>query len=136
MKDFYPLVLDDGGRNLSRRPGQYHDCTVRALAIVTGMDYDLVYDILAKAGRKPCQGFEVERWIRRHKGLVLGGRFVESKLVRPRALTPITFNFLYPQGRYLVSTTNHTWAVLDGVHYDLWRVKEQPLTAIFKWQPK
>lgn len=36
MHALYPFKYSDGGRSESRRPKQRNDCTVRALAIVTG----------------------------------------------------------------------------------------------------
>lgn len=138
----YKLVLDDGNRNLSRRPGQTSDCSVRALAIITQSTYDDVYDLLAKAGRKPCQGFHLDDWLKARRGRVLGGRFKAVKIrfadsnVSPRfteTLTPTTFPLRYPTGRYLVSTANHVYCVVNGVAHDLWRVKEQPLVDAWQW---
>lgn len=118
----YPLILDDAGRNLSKRPGQHSDCSVRALAIVSGLPYDTVYDILAAAGRKPCDGFDSPAWIKKHRGRVLGGRF---KVVSVRGLTPLTFGRLHPKGRFILETENHMWALVDGKHRDLWRVTKK-----------
>lgn len=142
----YPLQLDDGGRHLSRRPGQYHDCSVRALAILTGQPYDVCYDLLARAGRKPCQGFESDKWLKKVKGRVFGGQFKAVPIIASRpiprsptvVLTPSTFGRdpkYLNGGRYLLETPSHTWAVIDGIHHDLWRVKEQPLTGAWQWFP-
>lgn len=134
----YKLVLSDGGRNMSRRPGQTADCTVRSLAIVTGVDYDTCYDLLAKSGRKPCHGFDIDDWLRAKRGRVLGGRF-KAVDIYPfyvgAHLTPGTFSDYYPKGRFLLSTERHVWVVLDSVHHDLWRVKEQPLVDAWQWHP-
>ncbi len=126
----YRLVLDDAKRNLSKRPGSHHDCTVRALAIVTQMPFDTVYETLAKAGRKPCDGFDIDQWLARKRGRVLGGRF---RRVSVRGLTPATFAARYPKGRYLVSIDDHIWAVINRTHHDLIRVKEQPLEGAWVW---
>lgn len=144
----YPLVLNDGGRNLSKRPGSYSDCTVRALAIVTGTSYDSVYDLLAAAGRKPCAGFDSTSWIRRRRGRVLGGRFRAVPVRREMTevleggatkrvmwnVTPTTFSLFYPEGRYLLETPSHTWVCLSSIHHDLWRVKEQPLSGAWVFE--
>jgi len=61
----YPLVLSDGGRNISKRPRQSADCTVRALAIVTEIKYDLAYDTLKVAGRKCNDGFDLAKWLKK-----------------------------------------------------------------------
>ena len=138
---FYPLVLHDGGRNTSLRPGQYADCSVCALATISGKSYDEVYDILAKAGRKPCEGFGSDEWIAKHKGRVLGGIFRPIKVTgyddrysqRP-PLTPLNFATYHPKGRFLLETLSHTWPVINGIHYDMWRVKQdKPLTGAWEF---
>jgi hypothetical protein len=134
--NFYPLVLDDGGRNYSRRPYQINDCSVRAFAILSGLPYDEIYDILRKAGRKSNEGFWSDRWIERKKGKVLNGKFKRVSLKRGK-ITPMNFSKFYPRGRYLLESHNHTWVVIDGVHRDMWRVKDQnePLFGIWKFTP-
>lgn len=129
LTTLYPLVLNDGGRNTSTRPGQYHDCTVRSLAIATSLPYDEVYDTLANAGRKPCCGFDSTGWLKSNKGRVFGMRF---KQVSVKGLTPATFANKYPKGTYLVETEAHVWCVIDGIHHDMWRVKERPLEGAWK----
>lgn len=115
---------------MSKRPNQTADCSVRALATVTKVSYDDVYDLLAKAGRKPCDGFDIDSWIKRKRGRVLGGRF---RRVSVKGLTPAIFAARYPKGRYLVTVSNHVWVVINGNHHDLIRVKEQPLEGAWVW---
>lgn len=141
-RHLYPLVLNDGNRNLSRRPGQFNDCTVRAFAIITGKSYDEVYDILAKAGRKPCQGFDSTGWLKKRRGRAFGGHFkaipilfrLKGSMAR-YTLTPSLFASHYPEGRFLLETPSHTWACLDSIQHDLWRVKERSLTGAWQWHP-
>jgi len=138
---FYPLVLDDANRNLSKRPGQSNDCVVRALSIVTETPYDTVYELLAKAGREPCEGFDCGGWLRNHPR-VLGGKFTPVKVaglddrysMRPD-LTPLNFACHHPSGRYILENEKHVWAVINGVHHDLWRVKNVPLSAAWLFAP-
>ncbi len=136
----YTLVLNDGNRNLSRRPGQFNDCVIRAFAILTDKDYDEVYDTFAAAGRKPCEGFDSTAWLKKRGGRAFGGQFkrvpVLFKVKGTKArytLTPGLFDSHYPVGCYLLETPSHTWAVIDGVHHDLWRIKEQPLMGAWQW---
>ena len=126
FKDFYPLVLNDGGRNFSKRPLQFNDCTVRALAIIANIPYDLAYDTLAKAGRKSCDGFDLGKWIKVRKGKFLGKTFRQDLQIQKAGyiITPFNFGNLFPKGRYLLETHNHIWVVIDGIHYDLWRAKQ------------
>lgn len=123
---FYPLVLDDGGRNFSKRPMQINDCTVRSLSIISKHLYDEVYDILAEAGREPHQGFDLARWLKNKQGKVLGGQFTKLDFEETKdhpELTPGNFIEYFPKGRYLLEGYNHVWAVVDGKHRDLWRMK-------------
>jgi hypothetical protein len=41
-----PFSFNDGGRQLSKRPRQRNDCTVRAVAIACDFSYDSAYDLL------------------------------------------------------------------------------------------
>jgi hypothetical protein len=114
------LRLTDAGRSSSRRPKQRNDCTVRALATVTGLPYDEVYDAVAKAGRKSARGFDLMGWAR--KGGTLGGfRFVwESYPATPGypRVNPVTFALKRRTGRYILRVSKHVVACVDGVVYD------------------
>ncbi len=137
-RKFYPLILDDGGRNFSRRPLQINDCTVRSLAILSKFPYDEVYDVLAKAGRKPHQGFYIEKWINKVKGKAFDGRLKKINVEKTKnhpELTPMNFTEYFPRGRYLLEGYTHVWAVVDGKHRDLWRVKQdEPLYGAWKFE--
>ncbi len=139
----YTLVLDDGGRNLSpSRRGQTADCAVRSLAILTGADYDTVYDTLAKAGRKPCDGFDLNGWLTKRRGRTPWGVFKRVKVAgrddrhtqRPH-LTPVNFASHHPRGLFLLENDLHCWAIVNGVARDLWRVKNVPLEAAWQFFP-
>ena len=143
MTYFYSLIIHDGNRHLSRRINSNSDCTVRALSIVTGASFDDAYDLLARAGRKPHKGFEIDQWLARRRTPVFGGTFKRipvlgcyeaiSPLKTP--LTPVTFPIWHPKGRYLVTTSDHVYPILDSIAYDLRRVKEQPLESAWLWTP-
>ena len=51
---FHPLYLSL--RETTRSRGEYNDCTVKALAIATGLPYDDAHKALADLGRKPRRG--------------------------------------------------------------------------------
>lgn len=142
MTPHYILVLDDGGKNLSRRPGQINDCAVRALAILTGEPYDEIYDLLANAGRIPCDGFDLSGWLTKRRGRTKWGVFKRVKVTglddrysqRPH-LTPVNFASYHRRGRFLLENADHVWAFLDGKAHDLWRVKNVPLEAAWEFIP-
>ena len=139
-KKFYPLVLDDGGRNLSRRPMQINDCTVRSFAIITKLSYDEVYDTLAEAGRWSHQGFDNTKWLIKLKGKAFDSTFVRMNVGKTSGhpeLTPDNFTEYFPRGRYLLERYNHVWAVVNGKHRDLWRVRgDEPLYGAWKLKTK
>ncbi len=126
----YALVIDDAGCHLSKRFEERSDCTVRAMAIVTGLNYDHIYDVLDEAGRPRHQGFDSDIWLKKRNGQVFGGRF---KPIKVKGLTPNLFPVRFPIGRYLVETHDHVYCVIDSVAYDLIRTKEQPLTGAWRW---
>jgi hypothetical protein len=136
MKKFYPLVLDDGGRNKSKRPAQSYDCTVRALAIVTELPYDEAYDILASDGRRCNDGFYIEKWLLMGMSLKKGDKFrgVFKKL-DTTGVNPLNFIDYYPWGRFLLVNHNHVWAVVNKKHRDLVRVpQEKPLSSAWEYK--
>lgn len=131
--EVYPLTLDDGGRNLSRRPMQINDCTVRCLSIITKKSYDDVYDILATEGREPCQGFDINGFFNKKRhAKILGGTF---KKVRVKKDTPPTeFIKNNKRGKFILGTYNHVWALINGLSHDLWRVSDKyVLTDVWKY---
>lgn len=133
-ENIYPLVLDDGGRNLSIRPMQTNDCTVRCLSIITKISYDEIYDILANEGREPCQGFDIDCFFRKKKHIkLLNGQL--KKLRIKNDTTAFDFIKNNRRGKYILGTYNHVWAVINGVSHDLWRISEKyTLTDAWKFE--
>lgn len=127
----YAFAASDGGRALSKRPGQKNDCTVRALAIATETPYDVVYEKLREDGRPCGGGFNLRRWIACQcdpaigdPEWVFGHRLVWRSFPavknRPR-MNPRQFTHEFPKGRFIVRTAKHVAAVVDGIYID-----EQP----------
>jgi hypothetical protein len=116
---------------------------VRSLAILTGAEYDDVYNVLAKAGRVTCDGFDLSGWLTKRRGSTKWGVFKRVKVTglddrysqRPH-LTPVNFASHHRRGRFLLENHDHVWAVVDSVHRDLWRVKNVPLEAAWEFVPK
>jgi len=108
---------NDGGRSLSRRPKQRNDCTVRALAIAEGRDYDLVYDELKDACRKCAAGFHFTEWANKQPERFEKISFPAIK-GKPRMNVEM-FCCLYSHGRYIARIAKHVMAVIDGVVYDI-----------------
>jgi hypothetical protein len=108
MSKLYPLILDDAGKNMSRRPLQVGDCTVRALAVATKVKYDTCYEALKAAGRKSHDGFNLGAYLKT-MGLFYGWR---ASLVRMPKMTLAKFFGLAPKGRYIIETSDHVIAVI------------------------
>lgn len=115
----YPFCQDDAGRGQSRRPKQSNDCTVRAVAKAGGFEYDMVYDLFMKSGRKAGRGFDLKSWAK--KGVICGRKLVWSPLQavkgQPR-MNIAKFTETHKTGTYILRVTKHVLAVIDGVVYD------------------
>lgn len=114
MRDL--IAINDGGRSTSRRPKQKNDCTVRALAISEGLDYDLAYDELKEAGRQCAKGFDFKAWAKAQPKRFESLSFPAVK-GRPR-MNVERFCHEYPSGTYIIRTAKHVMAVKGGVVYD------------------
>lgn len=108
--------LDDGGRSTSRRPKQRNDCTVRAVAIAEGLEYDLAYDELKDAGRKSARTFRFTEWANKQPERFEKISFPAVK-GQPR-MNVERFCRQFPEGRFILNMAKHVMAVKDGVVYD------------------
>jgi hypothetical protein len=110
------------------------DCSVKALALVTGVPYKVAHKALREAGRKARKGATWE--MQRKAASSLGFRLVvvdPQKMIkrypgRHNTLRHITthhmkrFHEVWKDGNsYLLHTTGHVAAVVDGVNHD-WTV--------------
>jgi len=114
---------------------------VIALAVVTGLEhqpglgwgvrgshYDAVYDLLARDGRRSHEGFHTDRWIYGQINPAIGEpeyilgwtaeRIAFPAVKGQRRMNPATFHTAFPEGRFVVRTARHVYAVVDGVTYD------------------
>jgi len=101
----YHKILDDRFDK-----GERHDCTVRALALVTGEGYEMAHYACECRGR--LRGFGMH-WSIYEKVLDdLGYHAHEHET--PPAKTPITLERLNLRGRYLVKYRSHAGCLIDG----------------------
>lgn len=98
--------------NDSARHGENNDCTVKAVTIATGLDYDTVHAAFAKFGRRPNRG--VRRDITRKATEYLG--FSLEPVENWTAKTAITIerDRRLQSGRYVIGMTKHLAAMVDG----------------------
>ena len=110
MIDFDRTVKD------SKSMGETKDCAVKAVAIVTNTPYKVVHGLMAKHGRKPRQGTYMATTMAVLKEL---GIWVEKNnetsaiQCRSRTVNQLKAN-LPKKGRYLVRTSRHILACVDG----------------------
>lgn len=128
------VQLTDAGRASSRRPKQRDDCTVRALAVARGLEYDAAYDTLAEAGRKASRRFDMVEWLNAQPW---AHKISFPAVKGQRRMNPDTFGREYAQGVYICRTAKHVYAVVDGVIHDdhaprpdrciytAWRIEDQ-----------
>jgi len=127
----YPWVHHDGGRATSRRPKAKNDCTVRALALALGLNYDEAYDLLAEQGRKAHRGMAGWREFLEDHG-VEGWRFVWHGFPAKKGhsrVNPPEFCDTFREGVWIVQTAKHVNTVIDGLWYDSFAT--QPFRCIY-----
>ena len=104
----------DGGR--SQAPDKYKDtnsCTVNALANTADIPYDVAFKICEAAGRAKNKGFWPKRIMLEAKKYGIA-----SKKFKFRSITLQKFVKKYPTGKFYVSTSRHSFAIIDGVVMD------------------
>lgn len=124
---------------------EHNDCTVRALANASGMDYFDAHNLLSKHGRKKRCG---AKFTTMHKaydeaGFVLNSvhgttgqaKFV-SRITQREAEAGITLGKILPKlafGEYIVNVTGHAVAVVNGKLIDTFdNPAGKRVVAVFK----
>lgn len=119
------VVKSDGGHQLYGIEDS-SNCTVRALANVAEIEFNIADEITIKAGRKRHRGFWPNKIInvaKKHYGM----KFRKLKF---KQYTIAKFIKKYPKGRYWVVRTGHCFAIVDGVIYDT--TDNKPLQRIYE----
>ena len=117
-----PYIYNDAGRK-QNRPSERNDCTVRALAISTNIDYSVAHDFLKERGRKCRKSFLFPK--KRSDDCALGYEFVWKSfpLVKgKKRMSPERFAIEFSKGVYICKTLKHVYAVVDGVINDIEKV--------------
>ena len=117
----------------ARALGEHNDCTVKAIAITTGVPYKKVHEAMRSKGRKngkgatlwqmelACKdlGFVMKRV---NKNNFLSQYPKSAKLQNITTHHPAKYNKVWKDGKnYIFSTNKHVVAVKDGVNHD-WTV--------------
>lgn len=112
--------------------GEKNDCTVKAIALVAGMEYEAAHSLLKQLGRKNKKGFNLSEALPAISEKT-GVNFVE---VNPREIIdtypahhvglgsitthhPARFHEVWKNGKkYLAFTSGHVAAIMDGKTHD------------------
>ena len=98
-----------------RHPTEARDCTVRALAHMTGLPYDEAHATMAAFGRKNRRGVPRAQVIAAYK--TKGLTFIQ------RTDRPTLAQFMREDGakhgRMVISMRGHVFAILGGTQFDL-----------------
>lgn len=104
----------DAIRSSEAAKGERNDCTVIAAALATGESYEDAHAALELFGRKPGHGTSIHSTLR---ALDLLGYRHNRVQFEPASVQTIARQ-LDPKARYVVFTSNHALAVVDGVVED------------------
>ena len=95
------------------------DCVIRAIAKVTGYDWERVYAELSVQGMKYHDLFEKNYvWINYLRGKGFNRYAIPNTC--PECYTVEQFAEDHPRGTFLLGTGTHVVAVVDGDYYDSW----------------
>ena len=113
----------------SKRVG---DCVVRAIAAVTGQDWDLTYTGVALQGyinKNMPSGNPVWRAYLRSRGFK--GAIIPDTC--PDCYTVEDFADDHPRGRFVLGTGEHAVAIVNGVVLDTWDSRDEvPIFYYYK----
>jgi hypothetical protein len=120
-------IYNDGGRAFAGRRGEAGDCYTRAVAIVTGLPYQEVYDATNQLARleRPRGGGRRSNARKGVHARRTGQRYLESlgwiwhpTMQIGQGCTIHLRADELPAGRILVQVSKHFTAVVDGVIHD------------------
>ena len=114
-------MLDKQARSYKR------NCTVIALASVTGLPYEEAHSIAKEAGREDNRGFQSSKLIK-HFNLKFGRK--QFRKIKRSTITVQKFCKKYPEGHYFVRKRGHAYAVINGSVWD--RVDPKPRERILE----
>jgi hypothetical protein len=108
-------LISNGVPTLQRRS----DCTVRALATLTDTVYGVMEEWLKANGRRLNCAFNLYGYLEKHPS-AFGWKFSP----KPELCSWPLWD--WPKGRFLVVTSTHCYAIIDGQRFDTWLDKRRP----------
>lgn len=110
-----------------KRHKEKSDCTVKALALAYGTSYDWAHAVLKAYGRQRGKGLYTHQVFPQ----VFKDMEIKHKIgpyTRKERISLKKFCEKHPKGRYVVCSSGHAMAVVDGVVYD-WGDKPRRLVV-------
>lgn len=105
------------------------DCSVRALAVATGVPYAVASVVFSSLGRRIGRGTEEEMCIRLYEE-ILGCRRIE--MAEGMRLEP--FVTMAQKGRFVIHKHRHAFAVVDGVVHDWEGTSREGTVIVRAWR--
>ena len=139
-----PLIIDDGGAEAAGYRGRGRDCVTRAIAIASGVDYQVVAGAIVEEAKKERPGS------RRRQGKrstpqsgVFKATYARYLKTLPCEWTPVMgigtgcrMHLMadeLPMGRLIVSLSKHLTAVIDGVIHDTYDPQREAYSSDTTW---
>ncbi len=120
------LIETDGGATQEGFKHEWNDCSVRALALAADIKYAQAHQLLKSEGRRDRKGVRVPMIER--AGKQAASQFETISTKQPKLRWNGGYSFTYPtlqdfvrmhrEGRYIVITSHHALALIDGVAHD------------------
>lgn len=124
----FPFQFDDGGRAAAGYKGQTGDCVTRSIAIVTGLPYQEVYDLVNEHAQGERRGRRKKGVSRARTGVYkrtihkvmerLGFIWKPTMAIGTGCTMHLRRDELPAHSRMIVSVSRHLTAVIDGVIHD------------------
>ena len=111
--------------------GECNDCTVKALALVSGMEYKYCHSLLAKHGRPRRGG---PSWGQFYAAVKEMGLWKEEYPVKSKTVTTLGRELANVTGRFIVETSGgrHVCAVVNGVVEDWTEGRRHRVRKVWK----
>jgi hypothetical protein len=136
-----PWVYNDGGRSLVSK-GKARDCVTRAVAIVTGLPYETIYEAIneesmrerPRAGRKRSSAREgVLKATTRRYLASLGAVWHPTMAIGSGCKVHLRVGEIPSKGRLIVKVSKHVCAVIDGVIYNTHDPSREGNRCVYGW---
>ena len=138
-------VYDDGGRSKYFKAEKVGDCACRAIAIATGTDYKVVYDLINKYAKDERAGVRKRGVSNARNGVYretvhrimteLGWTWHPTMQIGQGCKVHVRKSEL-PAGRLVLSLSKHFAAVVDGVLHDTYDSSREGTRCVYGYWSK